>query len=470
MPRPRDFRDQFPSPRIVKIFLSVAVCFSTSPKLISHPMLFCQVSGLLTLLRDLQRNVISQLGDQHPQHLILAGDFNFKASSGGYKRLVEEAGMIAACSSSFVTPPSNSESLVARLSSSPPVRYLDELKPEDEDHSAQQDGDARQSGGGNTAASTGAAADDDVVPTRLLRPAGSAVIFRADSNGQYLRHEEMVPTGPPVVTVTPTDDDAGSGFLWERELVFQSGVNPPRSLVPSAFGRGYPYHPDVHQLFEPCHDERGAAGNKGTVRHDTGSSQELLVHGFYRHGIALESESRSIRRLDLLKEVAPRTAEPGSPAAPTGDDSATNAPSNNIIARSLQPAVRSPETSARFFSALNDVVVEGRGDPGAGQAGRRRFLDEDTLADRVEAAEWENIEELHEDTLPNLVSPDDSIVEDDGGEDDSALDFVFYWSDGSRVGRRALSCVDYRVHREYSQERYADGYPSVTDFEILCPM
>lgn len=50
-------------------------------------------------------------------------------------------------------------------------------------------------------------------------------------------------------------------------------------------------------------------------------------------------------------------------------------------------------------------------------------------------------------------------VDGDGG----ALDFVFY------AAGLGVSCVGYEVRREYSQERYADGYPSVADFEVPCP-
>lgn len=47
---------------------------------------------------------------------------------------------------------------------------------------------------------------------------------------------------------------------------------------------------------------------------------------------------------------------------------------------------------------------------------------------------------------------------------DGALDFVFFLTadDG-------ISCESYSVHREYSQERYADGYPSVAEFGVSCP-
>lgn len=47
-------------------------------------------------------------------------------------------------------------------------------------------------------------------------------------------------------------------------------------------------------------------------------------------------------------------------------------------------------------------------------------------------------------------------------DDDGALDFVFY------AAGEGVSCTGYDVHREFSQERYADGYPSATDFEVSC--
>ena len=54
--------------------------------------------------------------------------------------------------------------------------------------------------------------------------------------------------------------------------------------------------------------------------------------------------------------------------------------------------------------------------------------------------------------------------DDDGRDHDAALDFVFF-SLGPGVYFAA-----FEVHREFSQERYADGYPSVTDFEVSCPL
>ncbi|CAB1109715.1 unnamed protein product [Ectocarpus sp. CCAP 1310/34] len=45
-----------------------------------------------------------------------------------------------------------------------------------------------------------------------------------------------------------------------------------------------------------------------------------------------------------------------------------------------------------------------------------------------------------------------------------ALDFVFFSAGGG-----GISCRSYEVHREFSQERYADGYPSVAEFEVSCP-
>lgn len=51
-----------------------------------------------------------------------------------------------------------------------------------------------------------------------------------------------------------------------------------------------------------------------------------------------------------------------------------------------------------------------------------------------------------------------------GSEQNSSdpLDFVFF------EPRQGISCIDYEVHREFSQRRYADGYPSVTVFELEC--
>lgn len=58
-----------------------------------------------------------------------------------------------------------------------------------------------------------------------------------------------------------------------------------------------------------------------------------------------------------------------------------------------------------------------------------------------------------------------------GDDDDSgALDFVFFapgWL--QEQGEVLLPCAGYEVHHEFSQERYADGYPSVTDFKVACP-
>ncbi|CAM9435215.1 unnamed protein product [Ectocarpus sp. 12 AP-2014] len=52
-----------------------------------------------------------------------------------------------------------------------------------------------------------------------------------------------------------------------------------------------------------------------------------------------------------------------------------------------------------------------------------------------------------------------------GDADNSgALDFVFFSAGGG-----GISCRSYEVHREFSQERYADGYPSVAEFEVSCP-
>lgn len=51
-----------------------------------------------------------------------------------------------------------------------------------------------------------------------------------------------------------------------------------------------------------------------------------------------------------------------------------------------------------------------------------------------------------------------------GGYDDGrALDFVFY-----AKGDDGVSCGGYEVRREFSQQRFADGYPSVTEFGV-CP-
>ncbi len=54
---------------------------------------------------------------------------------------------------------------------------------------------------------------------------------------------------------------------------------------------------------------------------------------------------------------------------------------------------------------------------------------------------------------------------DDSGrvEDDHVLDFVFFSKEDDGV-----SCGGYEVHREFSQQRFADGYPSVTEF-VVCP-
>lgn len=59
--------------------------------------------------------------------------------------------------------------------------------------------------------------------------------------------------------------------------------------------------------------------------------------------------------------------------------------------------------------------------------------------------------------LPRM-SPEEETMDAD---DDGALDFVFF------TPTESVSCTSYRVHREFSQERYADGYPSVTDFEVM---
>jgi len=56
--------------------------------------------------------------------------------------------------------------------------------------------------------------------------------------------------------------------------------------------------------------------------------------------------------------------------------------------------------------------------------------------------------------------------DDDDGQvgDDSALDFVFYGKEDDGIW-----CGGYEVHREFSQQRFADGYPSVTEFSVSCP-
>lgn len=43
-----------------------------------------------------------------------------------------------------------------------------------------------------------------------------------------------------------------------------------------------------------------------------------------------------------------------------------------------------------------------------------------------------------------------------------ALDFVFY------TAGEGIICERYQVHREFSQERYADGYPAVADLVFGC--
>lgn len=62
------------------------------------------------------------------------------------------------------------------------------------------------------------------------------------------------------------------------------------------------------------------------------------------------------------------------------------------------------------------------------------------------------------------LGKDVTLPEEAGGEQNSSdpLDFVFF------EPRRGVSCTDYEVHREFSQRRYADGYPSVTVFEPEC--
>ncbi|CAM9620733.1 unnamed protein product [Laminaria digitata] len=58
---------------------------------------------------------------------------------------------------------------------------------------------------------------------------------------------------------------------------------------------------------------------------------------------------------------------------------------------------------------------------------------------------------------------EDGTDDVDGSDDDDApLDFVFF-----SLGPGAYF-ASYEVRREFSQERYADGYPSVTDFELSC--
>lgn len=55
------------------------------------------------------------------------------------------------------------------------------------------------------------------------------------------------------------------------------------------------------------------------------------------------------------------------------------------------------------------------------------------------------------------------------GADDGALDFVFFEAVGDG-GDGGVSCGGYEVRREFSQQRYADGYPSVTEFDVSCPL
>lgn len=57
----------------------------------------------------------------------------------------------------------------------------------------------------------------------------------------------------------------------------------------------------------------------------------------------------------------------------------------------------------------------------------------------------------------------DTVVAGDA-DNSGALDFVFFSAGGG-----GISCRSYEVHREFSQERYADGYPSVAEFEVSCP-
>ena len=59
---------------------------------------------------------------------------------------------------------------------------------------------------------------------------------------------------------------------------------------------------------------------------------------------------------------------------------------------------------------------------------------------------------------------EDGDRDDDSVGEEAPLDFVFF-----SLGPGAY-LEAYEVHREFSQERYADGYPSVTDFGVRCPL
>ncbi|CAN0212281.1 unnamed protein product [Ectocarpus fasciculatus] len=89
------------------------------------------------------------------------------------------------------------------------------------------------------------------------------------------------------------------------------------------------------------------------------------------------------------------------------------------------------------------------GDGGAGAAG---------VAGGAAAADGEGGNEIG-----------DTVVAGGTADNSGALDFVFLATEGGGSGGGGISCRSYEVHREFSQERYADGYPSVAEFEVSCP-
>lgn len=59
----------------------------------------------------------------------------------------------------------------------------------------------------------------------------------------------------------------------------------------------------------------------------------------------------------------------------------------------------------------------------------------------------------------------DAAAGDGHRDDGGALDFVFFATGGDG----GVSCGGYDVRREFSQQRFADGYPSVAEFDVSCP-
>ena len=173
---------------------------------------------------------------------------------------------------------------------------------------------------------------------------------------------------------------------------------------------------------------------------------------------AIDSSERRVR------ESAPADAEAvTAEASPTEGFAAGVVERNNRASSSTsRPRKMSRDDPARDDDGDHGGGAEGRGVGGAwgdDSRGGRTGADASRAGDGGVRG---NGGDLH----PGYRGAGPVAGADAGnGANDGALDFVFF----EAVDDGGVSCGGYEVRREFSQQRFADGYPSVTEFDVSCP-